>query len=110
MSYSVPISGTFSLQALREGKHLYTLPDYPDRIPYRTSYYRPHWAFCLADDLLNQLPQGNYEALVDTSLEKGSLSYGELLVRGRSEQEFLFSAHVCHPSLANDNLSGVAVC
>ena len=110
MSYSVPTRGTFSLQALREEDHLYTLPDQPDRIPYRTSYYRPHWAFCLAHDLLEELPHGNYEVLVDTSLEKGSLTYGELLVRGRSEQELLISAHVCHPSLANDNLSGVAVC
>jgi aminopeptidase-like protein len=107
MGYSVPVRARMPLGELRP--HLYSLPDQPDLIPYRTSYYREDWGFCLAHRVLASLPEGEYEVFIDSTLEPGSLSYGELLLPGASEREFLVSCHVCHPSLANDNLSGLAV-
>ena len=86
-----------------------TLPDQPDLIPYRTSYYAERWGFCMAHNPLAALPDGLYEVLIDASLADGSLTYGEYLHRGETEDEFLFSAHICHPSLANDNCSGLAL-
>jgi aminopeptidase-like protein len=107
VNYSVPARKTLSLRELKE--HLHSLPDYPDRIPYRTSYYRETWGFCVGQRDLDGLPEDDYEAVIDSSLEDGHLSYGELLVPGESSEEILISAHCCHPSLCNDNLSGVAV-
>jgi aminopeptidase-like protein len=107
LNYSVPVHAKLSLEELR--KHLFTLPDRPDCIPYRTSYYKETWGFCLSHDQLQALPGGEYEVLVDSSLEDGSLSYGELFLAGESDREVLLSTHVCHPSLCNDNLSGIAV-
>jgi len=107
LNYSVPISGVFTLDELKE--HLHTLPDQPELIPYRTSYYEKNWGFCISDDLLRSLSDGPYEVLIDSTLEDGHLSYGELLIPGQIEDEILFTAHVCHPSLANDNLSGISV-
>ncbi|MCM0083331.1 DUF4910 domain-containing protein [Geomonas sp. Red32] len=107
VSYSVPVRGKFSLPALRE--HLHTLPEHPGWIPYRTSYYREGWGFCLPHRTLESLTEGEYEVLIDSSLEKGALTYGELLLPGELEEEVLVSAHLCHPSLANDNLSGVSL-
>jgi aminopeptidase-like protein len=89
--------------------HLFSLPDQPDLIPYRTSYYAENWGFCLPHRQLCGLPDGMYEVLIDADLEDGSLTYGEYLHRGETEEEVLLSAHVCHPSLANDNCSGVAL-
>jgi aminopeptidase-like protein len=89
--------------------HLHTLPDRPELITYRTSYYKPDWGFCLSQRQLDSLPAGEYEVVIDSTLAPGSLTYGELLLPGRWKEEILFSAHVCHPSLANDNLSGIAV-
>jgi len=98
---------TMRLAELRE--HLHSLPDRPDWIPYRTSYYKETWGFCLSQRQFDALPEGEYEVCIDSSLENGSLSYGELLLRGESPSEILISCHACHPSLANDNLSGIAV-
>ncbi|MFZ0737785.1 MAG: DUF4910 domain-containing protein [Candidatus Acidiferrales bacterium] len=107
VNYSMPIHRTMRLSELRE--HLHTLPDRPDLIPYRTSYYQETWGFCLSQRQLDALPDGEYEACIDSSLEAGSLSYGEYLLRGQTTDEILISCHSCHPSLANDNLSGIAV-
>jgi aminopeptidase-like protein len=107
VSYSVPVRTTMSLDELRG--HLHTLPDHPSWIPYRTAYYEPSWGFCVSQDVLDSLQPGTYEVVVDSTLEPGSLSYGELVVPGRSNEEILVSAHVCHPSLCDDNLSGIAV-
>jgi aminopeptidase-like protein len=107
MSYSVPVRERLALGALRE--HLFTLPGQPDRIPYRTSYYAPGWGFCLAHEDLERLEEGDYDVVIDSSLEPGSLTYGECLIPGTGPGEVLLSCHVCHPSLANDNLSGIAL-
>lgn len=107
VSYSVPVRERMSLAQLRP--HLHSLPGQPELIPYRTAYYQPAWGFCLPHRQLEKLPEGEYEVCMDTTLTEGHLSYGELLVKGASAQEVLISCHVCHPSLANDNLSGVAV-
>jgi aminopeptidase-like protein len=107
LNYSRPVHATLPLDELK--KHVFTLPDQPHLIPYRTSYYAEKWGFCMAHDRLEALPPGDYEVLIDASLEDGSLTYGEYLHRGETEDEFLFSAHICHPSLANDNCSGLAL-
>lgn len=107
LNYSVPIHQTVDLATLRD--HLFTLPDQPELIPYRTSYYRENWGFCLPHRQYEELEEGTYEVFIDASLEAGSLTYGELFIPGESEEEVLFSAHVCHPSLANDNLSGISL-
>jgi len=107
MSYSVPVRKHVSLAELRQ--HLHTLPEQPDLIPYRTSYYAEEWGFCMPHRQFKQLQDEIYEVVIDSSLEDGYLSYGEYLHRGETEDEFLLSAHVCHPSLANDNCAGVAL-
>src|SRR5450432_1176935 len=107
VNYSVPVHRTLSLADLRP--FLHTLPDRPDSIPYRTSYYDPTWGFCLSQRQLDALPDANYEVCIDSTLEPGSLTYGELVLPGESEDEILISTHVCHPSLCDDNLSGIAV-
>jgi aminopeptidase-like protein len=107
VNYSVPVRRILSLEELRP--HLHSLPDHPSWVPYRTSYYAEEWGFCLADNVLQNLPAGEYEAVIDSSLEAGSLTYGECVLPGSSNEEILISSHICHPSLANDNLSGVAV-
>jgi aminopeptidase-like protein len=107
MSYSVPVRQRLSLAELKQ--HVYTLPDLPDLIPYRTSYYAENWAFCMPHRLFESLRDETYEVVIDSSLTDGHLTYGEYLHKGESEDEFLLSAHVCHPSLADDNCSGVAL-
>jgi aminopeptidase-like protein len=107
VSYSTPINATMSLDELRP--HLYSLPEQPDLIPYRTAYYREGWGFCLSHRHLERMEPGEYRVRIDSRLEAGSLTYGELIVAGRTADEVLLSAHICHPSLADDNLSGVAV-
>src|SRR5262249_51480164 len=89
--------------------HLFTLPEHPDWIPYRTSYYQENWGFCLSHNQMLALADGDYEVCIDSSLEDGHLTYGECYVRGRSPDEVLISCHTCHPALANDNLSGLSV-
>jgi aminopeptidase-like protein len=107
MSYSIPVRKRVSLAELKE--HVHTLPEQPDLIPYRTSYYADDWAFCMAHRQLEGLREDGYEVVIDSTLENGSLTYGEYLHKGETDEEFLLSAHVCHPSLANDNCSGVAL-
>lgn len=107
VSYSVPVKARMSLDALR--KHLFTLPDYPDWIPYRTSYYQENWGFCLSHNQLLALSDGEYEVCIDSSLTEGHLTYGEYYLEGETTEEVLLSCHACHPSLCNDNLSGVAL-
>ncbi len=107
LNYSIPVHKKLSLDELK--KHLITLPDQPDLIPYRTSYYKETWGFCLSHHQFEQLDDEIYEVFIDSSLENGSLSYGEYLLKGETDDEVLLSAHTCHPSLANDNLSGIAL-
>ncbi len=107
MNYSAPVHATLSLQELRP--HLFTLPENPTLIPYRTSYYQENWGFCLSQNQLSALEEGEYEVCIDSTLENGNLTYGECYLPGHSADEVLISCHACHPSLANDNLSGLAV-
>ncbi|BCP53488.1 aminopeptidase [Kaistia sp. 32K] len=107
MNYSVAVRATLELAELR--KHIFTLPEQPDVIPYRKSYYEPAWGFCMTHRAMLALPEGRYEVVIDASHDDGSLSYGEYLHRGALEDEVLLSAHICHPSLANDNCSGLAL-
>jgi aminopeptidase-like protein len=107
MSYSLPVRQKISLNELRQ--HVYTLPDQPDLIPYRTSYYAENWAFCMPHRVLESLKDETYEVVIDSTLADGHLTYGEYLHKGETEDEVLLSAHVCHPSLANDNCSGIAL-
>ncbi len=107
LNYSIPVRRTMSLDELN--KHLFTLPEHPDWIPYRTSYYRENWGFCISHNDLMRLEDGDYDVLIDSTLEDGALTYGEYLLQGEVETEILISCHACHPSLANDNLSGVAL-
>ncbi len=107
MNYSVPVHCTMPLSELRS--HLFSLPSHPDWIPYRTSYYQDNWGFCLPHKQLQTLEDRDYEVCIDTSLEDGSLTYGEYYLPGKSSEEILISSHACHPSLANDNLSGLVV-
>jgi aminopeptidase-like protein len=107
LNYSTPVRATMPLNGLKP--HLFTLPEHPDWIPYRTSYYKPEWGFCLTQNQLTALQNGDYEVCIDSSLEDGHLTYGECYLRGDSTDEVLISCHTCHPSLANDNLSGLTV-
>jgi aminopeptidase-like protein len=107
LGYSVPIRQRMRLEQLKP--HLFTTPDYPDWIPYRTSYYTENWGFCLSHNQMLSLEEGEYDVVIDSSLEEGSLTYGEFLVPGQTDDEVLISTHICHPSLCNDNLSGIAV-
>ena len=108
LNYSEPVRRRLGLDELRP--RLHTLPEHPDWIPYRTSYYRRTWGFCLSHRQLESLADGTYEVAVDSTLEPGHLTLGECLLPGASAEEVLIHCHVCHPSLANDNLSGIAVC
>jgi aminopeptidase-like protein len=109
VSCSEPVRATLPLEQLRE--RLHTLPDQPDVVPYRTSYYSRTWGFCLSHRQLLELEPGDYEVVIDSTLKPGHLSYAELVLEGEDEDagDVLFSTYVCHPSLANDNLSGIAV-
>ena len=107
MQYSAPMDAVVRLEELR--RHLHALPDHPDWIPYRTSYYNENWGFCLAQSQLESLTDPSYRVVIDSSLKAGSLTYGECVIRGEREEEILLSCHICHPSLANDNLSGIVV-
>ena len=107
VSYSVPVHRTLSLDELK--RHLHSLPEQPRLIPYRTSYYSELWGFCIAHDELAQLADGDYEVVIDTTLADGHLTYAEFLHEGERAEEILLTAHICHPSLANDNCSGLAL-
>jgi aminopeptidase-like protein len=107
LGYSVPVRTRLSLTELRD--HLFTHPTQPDWIPFRTSYYNENWGFCLAQRQLDALPDGEYEVYVDSTLADGSITYAEAVVPGELEDEVLISTYSCHPSLANDNCSGIAL-
>jgi aminopeptidase-like protein len=107
VSYSAPIARRMTLSELRP--HIHTLPDQPDLIPYRTSYYSRDWGFCMAHRDYLALEEGEYDVLIDSTLADGTLTYGEVFLPGATEREVLLSAHICHPSLANDNCSGLVV-
>ncbi|GAA3926525.1 DUF4910 domain-containing protein [Hymenobacter algoricola] len=107
VSYSVPVQGWLTRAELLP--HLHSLPAQPHLIPYRTSYYTESWGFCLPHQDLLRLNEPAYEVCIDSTLAAGSLTYGELLLPGSSAEEVLISCHICHPSLANDNLSGLTV-
>lgn len=107
LGYSTPVRARMTLAQLRP--HLFTDPQRPDWIPYRTSYWKENWGFCLSHRQLESLADDEYDVLIDSTLAPGSLTYAQCLVPGETNQEFLVSTHVCHPSLANDNCSGIAI-
>ncbi len=107
LNYSAPIRKQADLNELRE--HLFTMPDHPDWIPYRTSYYQENWGFCIRHNQFSELKDESYDVLIDSSLTDGSLSFGEFYLKGESSDEVLISTHICHPSLCNDNLSGIVL-
>jgi aminopeptidase-like protein len=107
VSYSMPVRARLRLEELRP--RLHALPDRPDLIPYRTSYYEETWGFCLSQRQLEAMTEGTYEVCIDSTLEPGALTFGEVVLPGSVEDEILISTHVCHPSLCDDNLSGIAV-
>jgi len=107
LNYSTPVHGVMSLSELRP--HLHSIPKHPDWIPYKTSYYEERWGFCLPHRQLESLPDGDYEVCIDSTLADGHLTLGQCVLPGREADEVLISCHVCHPSLCNDNLSGLSV-
>ncbi|GAG16683.1 unnamed protein product, partial [marine sediment metagenome] len=107
VGYSASVNATMTLEELKP--HLHTLGECPDWIPYLTSYYNEDWGFCMPHRQYEQLAGGNYEVVIESSLEDGNLRYGELCLNGESDDEVLLSTYICHPSLCNDNLSGVVL-
>ena len=107
MNYSLPVRAKMQLRDLKP--HLHTLPDHPDWIPYRTSYYQEQWGFCLSHREMLAMPEGEYEVSIDSTLAPGHLTYAECFLPGKTSEEVLISCHACHPSLANDNISGIVV-
>jgi aminopeptidase-like protein len=107
LNYSTPVRRKITLAELKP--HLFSLPERPDWIPYRTSYYEENWGFCLTHNQLLTLKQQEYEVCIDSTLAPGNLTYAECLLPGSLTDEVLISCHACHPSLANDNLSGLTV-
>jgi aminopeptidase-like protein len=107
VGYSIPVRKRVSLSELKQ--HLFSIPEHPAWVPYRNSFYKEDWGFCVSHDQLQELYNGNYEVCIECSLEEGHLTYGECFLKGDSDEEILISTHICHPSLCNDNLSGIAV-
>ncbi|MBN2350159.1 MAG: DUF4910 domain-containing protein [Bacteroidales bacterium] len=107
LNYSAAIEGKIPAEELK--KHIHTLPDRPDWVPYRTSYYQENWGFCMSHNQFKTLKDDTYEIKIDSTLENGSLTYGEYYIKGETTEEVLISTHICHPSLCNDNLSGISI-
>jgi aminopeptidase-like protein len=107
LGYSVPFEGNLPLNELK--KQLYTLPVQPNAIPYVTSYYKKRWGFCLSQNEFDSLEEGDYKIKIDSELFNGKLNYGELIIPGKSQREVFLSTYICHPSMANNELSGPTV-
>ena len=107
VGYSIPFEGNLSFDELKD--HLYTIPDQPHAIPYITSYYEERWGFCLTQEQFDTLENGTYKVVINSNLFDGELNYGELLINGKSEKEIFLSSYICHPSMANNELSGPTV-
>jgi len=107
MGYSIPVNTSMNLDELNN--HLYSLPDFPEAIPYITSYYKKKWGFCISHTERQRLEDGTYKVFIDSKLEDGYLTYGELIIPGKTTEEIFFSTYICHPSMANNELSGPAV-
>ena len=107
LNYSIPVDERINLKELK--KHIFTLPEYPGWVPYRTSYHNRQWGFCMSHNQFQNLKDGDYQVKIDSEIKPGSLTYGEILIPGKTKEEVLFSCHICHPSLCNDNLSGIVL-
>jgi len=107
LNYSVPFHGRLRLPDLKQ--HLFSIPEHPEWVPYRTSYYKENWGFCISHNMMESLVDDEYEVCIDSTLERGHLTYGEYYIQGQSVEEVLISCHSCHPSLCNDNLSGISL-
>lgn len=107
VNFSLPVHTKLTLGELKE--HIHTLPDQPDLIPYRTCYHTEAWGFCMAHNTLIQMQEQTYEVVINAERRDGSLIFGEFIHQGETDETFLVSTHLCHPSLANDNCSGIAV-
>lgn len=107
VSYSIPVDRMMPLKEVQ--KHLHTIPEHPDWIPYRTSYYNQSWGFCLSHNDYIHLKEDDYYVVIDSTLKPGYLNYGELFISGQTDNEVLITTHACHPSLCNDNLSGISL-
>lgn len=107
LNYSIPINKKISLTELK--KHIHTIPEKPDLIPYVTSYYSENWGFCMSHKQFLGLKEGEYHVVIDSTLEDGFLTYGEYFIPGKNSDEILLSCYVCHPSMCNDNLSGIVL-
>lgn len=107
MGYSTPIDRLVSFDELQ--KHLFSIPEQPDAIPYVTSYYKENWGFCISQNERNKLTHGDYKVFIDSELKEGHLTYGEIIIPGESKKEIFLSTYLCHPSLANNEISGPVV-
>lgn len=107
LNYSMPVHRIITRQELRD--HLYTIPEYPDWIPYRTSYYKETWGFCISHRSYEAMKDEKYEVYINSTLADGHLTFAEYEIAGKTSDEILISCHICHPSLCNDNLAGIAM-
>jgi len=107
LGYATPVNKVVSLEELQA--HLFSLPEQPNAIPYITSYYKERWGFCNKHEEREKLVEGNYRVVIDSELKDGHLTYGELIIKGRTDKEIFLSTYLCHPSMANNELSGPVV-